>query len=194
MRAAIFLSATLAACNMSRENGGYIEAFSSPIIIIAPQPQQFSSLRLHAAEQPNNALLSDLKEAQLTKEEEEEPAVSSSDYFIADSFNDDSTATAMAEELKGINTSSSSEGNNKLMAADTTSTEEERPLPPAPPKQKKLIPTPPPLVFDPANPKAMIAIVKSFIATDFGIQAGAAQVRIFIHMCLMKLSCSLHTN
>ncbi len=176
MRAAIFLSATLAACNMSRENGGYIEAFSPPIIIIAPQSQQFSSLvRLHA-EQPNNALLSDLKEAQLTKEEEEEPAVSSSDYFIADSFNDDSTATAMAEELKGIN---SSEGNNELMAADTTTSTKERPA--APPKQKKLIPTPPPLVFDPANPKAMIAIVKSFIATDFGIQAsGAAQVRISI--------------
>ena len=160
MRALIILSAALSAC---KNNGGYIEAFS-PIA-----PKQFSSSRLQQlhAEQPNNALLSDLKALQTN---EEKATASSSDYFIANDFNDEpSTATAMAEELKDMNNESD---NEKLMAA-TTSTKE-TPLPLQQTKKKKLIPTPPPLVFDPANPKAMIAIVKSFIATDFGIQTAAA--------------------
>ena len=61
-----------------------------------------------------------------------------------------------------------------------------------PPRKNKLIPTPPPLIFDPTNPKAMIAIAKAFIATDFGIQE--AQVRTYItyvypHLYLMEIIC-----
>ena len=142
-------------------------AFAPPIIIITPQTQQkFSSWlqQLHA-EQPNNALLSDLKELQSNE------ASSSSalpDYFIVDSSNDEATAVTMADELKGINS-----GGN-LMAAAAASPER------TPPKKKKLIPTPPPLIFDPTYPKAMIAIGKAFISTDFGIQE--AQVRTYIHV------------
>lgn len=164
MRALITLSASLAAC----KTGGHIEAFS-PI-------KQFTSsrLRLLHAEQPNTALLSDLKALQ-TKGETEKAASSSADYFIADDFNDEPPKmTAMAEELKDINDIDNS-GERKLMAATTTSTEE------SPKQMKKLIPTPPPLVFDPANPKAMIAIVKSFIATDFGVQAAAAAAEVRCH-------------
>ncbi len=184
MRAIIILSATLSAF----KNGGYIEAFSSPI------KQQFSSSRLQLklhAEQPNNALLSDLKALQ-TKQEEK--AASSADYFIADDFNDEPPKmTAMAEELKAINNNIDSvrSGESKLMAATTISTQET----PHKPKKKKLIPTPPPLVFDAANPKAMIAIVKSFIAADFGIQTVDDQVRcmnvyllISCHVSLMQSS------
>ena len=134
----------------SGDGGYYCEAFA-PII----SPRHFSSaqLQLHAEHQPNNALLSDLKALQSEESPKKQAVVSSSDYFVADAYNDDDETSAgsmaaMAEELK------------EVMAASAEI---------SPPK-KKLIPKPPPLVFDPSNPKAMVAIVKSFIATDFGIQ------------------------
>ena len=160
MRVAIFL--LTAAYIGSGDGGGYfIAAFAPPII--TPRQKKFSSRlqQLHA-EQPNNALLSDLKELQ-SKEASSSSALP--DYFIADSFNDETTAAAMADELKGINSG------GKLMAAAAAASTEER----TPPQKNKLTPTPPPLIFDPTNPKAMIAIAKAFIATDFGIQE--AQVR-----------------
>ena len=93
----------------------------------------------------------------------------------------------MADELKGINSG------GKLMAAAAAASTEER----TPPKKNKLTPTPPPLIFDPTNPKAMIAIAKAFIATDFGIQE--AQVRTY-NICLSTFIshgnnlCALLTN
>lgn len=42
----------------------------------------------------------------------------------------------------------------------------------------------PPAPFDPTNPEALIAITKSFIATDFGIQS--SQVRIDEIFCLVS--------
>ena len=166
MRVAVvfFLSTSLAAYIGSSDGSGYCEAFA-PIIT----PRQFSSprsrLQLHA-EQPNSALLSDLKALQA---KESTKKVSSSDYFVADAYNDETSEgsmAAMAEELKDINSG------GKLMAASAEIT-----------PQKKLIPKPPPLVFDPSNPKAMIAIAKAFIAADFGIQT-TSEVRntIDIHV------------
>jgi len=158
MRVAIFLTA---ACIGGGDGGGgyFIAAFAPPII--TPLQQKFS-LRLQQlhAEQPNNALLSDLKDLQSKEASSSSSASSLPDYFIADSFNDETTAAAMADELKGINSG------GKLMAATAAASTEER----TPPKKNKLTPTPPPLIFDPTNPKAMIAIAKAFIATDFGIQ------------------------
>ncbi|KAK1737840.1 hypothetical protein QTG54_011612 [Skeletonema marinoi] len=75
---------------------------------------------LHA-EQPNNALLSDLKELQ-----SKEASSALPDYFIADSFNDETTAAAMADELKGINS-----GGNLMMAATAATSTEERTPPPS---------------------------------------------------------------
>eukprot|EP00984_Skeletonema_dohrnii_P015020 scaffold6429_cov77-Skeletonema_dohrnii-CCMP3373.AAC.9 len=157
MRVAIFLTAAYIG---SGDCGGYFTAAFAPPIITPRVQKKFSSrlLQLHA-EQPNNALLSDLKELQ--SKEASSALLSSSlpDYFIADSFNDETTAAAMTDELKDINS-----GGNLMMAATATSSTEER----TPPKKNKLTPTPPPLIFDPTNPKAMIAIAKAFIATDFG--------------------------
>ena len=151
----------------SSSDGYCCEAFA-PITIT---PRHFSSaqLQLHAEQQPNNALLSDLKALQSEDESKQEAVVvSSSDYFVADEYNDGSMA-AMVEELKDI-----SSGDKKLMAASAEIT----------PPKKKLIPKPPPLVFEPLNPKAMVAIVKSFIATDFGIQE-TSKVRNNQHTSLM---------
>ena len=92
----------------SSSDGYCCEAFA-PIIT----PRHFSSaqLQLHAEQQPNNALLSDLKALQSEDESKQEAVVvSSSDYFVADEYNDGSMA-AMVEELKDI-----SSGDKKLMA------------------------------------------------------------------------------
>ena len=155
MRVVSFLLA-VSVVYLGSGDGYCCEAFA-PIIITS---RHFSSSRvqLHAEQQPNT-LLSDLKALQSEEESKQVAVVSSSDYFVADGYNDDETSAesmaAMAEELENINS-----GDKKLMAASAEIT----------PPKKKLIPKPPPLVFDPLNPKAMVAIVKSFIATDFGIQ------------------------
>lgn len=168
MRMVSFLLLAVSVVYIGSSDGGYssCEAFAPPIIT----PRHFSSsrLQLHAEQQPNNALLSDLKALQ--SEEGSKQVVSSSDYFVADAYNVDETASAAVEELKNINNS----GGEKLMAASAEIT----------PPKKKLIPKPPPLVFDPLNPKAMVAIVKSFIATDFGIQT-TSKVRNNQHTSLM---------
>ena len=155
MRVSSFLLA--ASAYLGSSDGGFsCEAFA-PIIT----SRHFSSSRVQLhAQQPNNALLSDLRALQPEEESKQAVVVSASDYFVADAYNDEtmsagSMASAAVEELKNINS-----GGEKLMAASAEIT----------PPKKKLIPKPPPLVFDPLNPKAMVAIVKSFIATDFGIQ------------------------
>lgn len=165
MRMVSFLLLAVSVVYIGSSDGGYCcEAFSP----ITSRHFSSSRLQLHAEQQPNNALLSDLKALQ--SEEGSKQVVSSSDYFVADAYNVDETASAAVEELKNINNS----GGEKLMAASAEIT----------PPKKKLIPKPPPLVFDPLNPKAMVAIVKSFIATDFGIQT-TSKVRNNQHTSLM---------
>ena len=101
MRVAIFLTAAYIG---SGDGGGYfIAAFAPPIITTRAQKKFSSRLQQLHAEQPNNALLSDLKELQ-SKDASSSSALP--DYFIADSFNDETTAAAMADELKGINSGS----------------------------------------------------------------------------------------
>jgi len=163
----VILSASLAAAAAyyrGGDGGGgssclvSVSAFAPPIVTPA-QGRQFSSSlpTLHAEQQPNNALLSDLKNLQ-----------SKASDFVANSFNDEATSTTsmtMKDELSGMNTSSRS----TLLSKRT-----------APPL--KVTPPPP---FDPTNPEALIAITKSFIATDFGIQTSQVRYSKYIHTLIV---------
>ena len=157
MRLMLSILSTFVAANIGNDGKSYCLAFA-PIINTR---QQFSSshLRLHA-EQPNDALLSDLKEMQPKKEASKVP------YFVADAFNHDKAGeiTAFTDDMSG---------GSKLMAEreDAVKT----PSPPQIPPPKTVTPkvTPPP--FDPTNPGAWIAVTKSFLATDFGIQTSDDQ-------------------
>jgi hypothetical protein len=162
----VILSASLAAAAAyyrGGDGGGgssclvSVSAFAPPIVT-PTQGRQFSSSlpTLYAEQQPNNALLSDLKNLQ-----------SKSSDFVANSFNDEATSTTsmtMKDELSGMNTSSST-----LLSKRTAS-----PL--------KVTPPPP---FDPTNPDALIAITKSFIATDFGIQTSQVRNSKYIHTLIV---------
>lgn len=67
--------------------------------------------------------------------------------LVNSSFNDDESTLSAAEELS-----------SSTLTTTTKATTKSKPPPPLP------------IEFDPTNPEALIAITKSFIASDFGIQ------------------------